>query len=82
MDYSYNSLMGYDVSYYCVSCNSSLSYVRRRIMDRIKLWAAIVITIIILAVVSGIAWLIEKTDWLILLVIILVWIVGVVYCSL
>lgn len=51
-------------------------------MDRIKLWAAIVITIIILAVMSGIAWLIEKTDWLILLVIILVWMVGVVYCSL
>ena len=51
-------------------------------MDRIKLLAAIVITIIILAVMSGIAWLIEKTDWLILLVIILVWIVGIVYCSL
>lgn len=51
-------------------------------MDRIKLWAAIVITIIILAVMSGVAWLIEKTDWLILLVIILVWIVAVVYCSL
>ena len=51
-------------------------------MDRIKLWAAIVITIIILAVIAGFAWLIEKTDWLILLVIIFVWIVGVVYCSL
>jgi hypothetical protein len=47
-----------------------------------KLLAAIIITIIILAVMSGIARLIEKTDWLILLVIILVWIVGVVYCSL
>lgn len=51
-------------------------------MDRVKLLAAIVITAIILAVMAGIAWLIEKTDWLILLVIILVWIVGIVYCSL
>lgn len=47
-----------------------------------KLLAAIVITIIILAAISGIAWLIEKTDWLILLVIMFAWIVGVVYCSL
>lgn len=51
-------------------------------MDRVKLLAAIVITIIILAAISGFAWLIEKTDWLILFVIILVWMVGVVYCSL
>lgn len=31
-------------------------------MDRIKLLAAIVITIIILAVASGIGWLTEKTN--------------------
>lgn len=47
-----------------------------------KLLAAIIITIINLAIMSGIAWLIDKTDWLILLVIILVCIVGMVYCSL
>lgn len=47
-----------------------------------KLMAAIVITIIILTAIAGFAWLIEKTDWLILLVIIFVWIVGIVYCAL
>lgn len=51
-------------------------------MDRIKLLAAIVITIIVLAAMCLVGRLIEKTDWLILLIIIFAWIVGIVYCSL
>ena len=47
-----------------------------------KLLAATIITIILLAGMALVARLIEKTDWLIFLVIIFAWIVGIVYCSL
>lgn len=47
-----------------------------------KLLAAIVITIMIIGVIGLMVWLTEITDWLIRIIVVIVWMVAVVYCSL
>lgn len=47
-----------------------------------KLLAAMVITMIIIGVIALIVWLTEITNWIFRIVLIIVAVVGIVYCSL
>jgi len=47
-----------------------------------KLMAAIVITAMIIGAIALIVWLTEITDWLFRIALVLVAIVGIVYCNL
>ena len=51
-------------------------------MDWVKLFAAIIITAATFGIVALVAWLVDLTNWRIFLVIMVVAMVGLVYCCL
>ena len=51
-------------------------------MDWAKLVAAIAITAMITGAIGLMVWLTEITDWLIRIIVVIIWMVAVVYCSL